>query len=84
MNKLFTDFNSIEFTKDLNKRKLTVAAYNEIGYLLQDIAKYHSTTVKTISDRVANYFKKFGYKVECEDGIYILTCKTEVEDENKL
>ncbi|MDO4920941.1 MAG: hypothetical protein Q4E64_03820 [Phascolarctobacterium sp.] len=76
MDKLFTDFNSIEFAKDLDKRKLTVAAYNEIAAILQEIAKYHRTTVTTISDRVANYFKKFGHKVECENGIYILTCKT--------
>lgn len=75
MNKLLTDFNSIEFDSDLKKRKLTLAAYNEIGYILQEIAKYHCTTVKTISDSVAKYFKKFGYKVECENGIYILTCK---------
>lgn len=61
----------------LHKYNLTVSEFRYIQNLMQDILNYHTPInfeVFTFNDAVANFFARFGYKVEKYDEInYIIS-----------
>ena len=67
---LYEDYKSIETAKDLQKRGLTLADYDNIPYIITDINKVGESTC--LSSNIANYFAKFGFKVELGDINYTI------------
>ena len=61
----------------LNKYKLTVATFRGIQSIMKDILNYHTPMkfeIITFKDDIANFFARFGYKVEKYDEInYIIS-----------
>lgn len=63
--KLYSDLQSIDRSEDLRRRGLSLTDYHMVVDLFNRIQK--DGFVLTISTKVAEYFKKFGFHVELDE-----------------
>lgn len=67
---VFSDYNAIENEVDLKKRKLSLSDYRACEQVLDEIRCNGKS--ETFIESIADYFKKFGFKVNLRGVNYVI------------
>lgn len=68
---LYNDYNQIDNAKDLHKRGLTLAEYNALLNIINELAVHHKSEFFILN--IANYLKKFNVKIKTNAINFIAT-----------